>query len=136
MTANRAAVEDKVIAPGEAVPNDYYVRDEGHRLLTYLVPTRARVTVITNGSRGFRATPVPVAELALILEGENPKNRRLYSLRLGFWGACRIGHDPLARPAVSAVAGAVRIPRAPTAFRRAHETDFQKYVVSHGRPSG
>jgi hypothetical protein len=45
----------------------------------------AGVTVTTNGSRGFRATRVPVSELALILKGENPRNRRLYSSRLGFW---------------------------------------------------
>lgn len=85
VTADRAAEDDKVIAPGEGVPNDYYIRDEGHRPLTYLVPTSARVTVITNGSRGFRATRVPVAELDRILEGKNPGNRKLYGPRLGFW---------------------------------------------------
>jgi hypothetical protein len=85
VTANRAAEDDKVIAPGEGVPNDYYIRDESRRVLTYVMPTSARVTVITNGSRGFRATRVPVAELDRILAGENPRSRKLYGPRLGFW---------------------------------------------------
>src|SRR3954469_15931161 len=47
VTAYHAAVEDKAVQPGEAVPNDYYIREEGHRLLTYRVPANARVTVLT-----------------------------------------------------------------------------------------
>ena len=31
LTAQRAAVDDGAIAPGDAVPNDYYTRDESHR---------------------------------------------------------------------------------------------------------
>ena len=30
-TANRAAIADKVIQPGDTVPNDHYVRDESHQ---------------------------------------------------------------------------------------------------------
>ena len=30
-TANRAAIADKVLQPGDTVPNDHYVRDESHR---------------------------------------------------------------------------------------------------------
>ena len=44
--AQRAAVQDKVIRPGEPVPNDYYVVDESHRVFTYFVPTTTRVTVL------------------------------------------------------------------------------------------
>jgi hypothetical protein len=44
--AERAAVADKVIKPGEAVPNDYYVVDSDHRLLTFLVAGDAHVTVL------------------------------------------------------------------------------------------
>ena len=44
--AEHAAVQDRVIRPGEPVPNDYYIVDEGHRLLTYVVPAGARVTVL------------------------------------------------------------------------------------------
>jgi hypothetical protein len=44
--AERAAVQDKVIRPGEPVPNDYYIVDESHRLLTYVVPATAHVTVL------------------------------------------------------------------------------------------
>ena len=66
LTAQRAAVEDGVIGPGEAVPNDYYTRDDSHRLLTFRVRPRAHVTVM---SRGPKATSITVAELARALAG-------------------------------------------------------------------
>lgn len=87
-TANRAAVEDGRIRPGEVVPNDYYVRDETRRLLTYRVPRSARATVITlGGTGGPRSTVVPISELAEIVKGRNPRRRRLFvpGNRLGFW---------------------------------------------------
>ena len=85
-TANRAAAEDGVIPPGTPVSNDYYVRDETHRLLTYRAPATARVTVITL-SPGLRSTRIPVSELAEIVKGRNPRRRRLYGPgnHLGFW---------------------------------------------------
>jgi hypothetical protein len=91
VTANRAAREDGVIGAGETVPNDYYVRDERHRLLTYLVPTTARVTVITGLSTQC-STTIPVAELAQIVKGRNPRARPLYDRRnaLGFWARVSI----------------------------------------------
>lgn len=64
LTANTAAAEDGVVAPGEPVPNDNYRIDEGHRLLTYLVDPRARVTVLTR-----RGDP---AQLAALVRGEKP----------------------------------------------------------------
>ncbi len=88
VTANRAAVADKVIRPGESVANDYYIRDEGHRLLTFLVPGAARVTVITNHpDRGLRSTTITVSELAQIVAGRNPARRPLLDRTnsLGFW---------------------------------------------------
>lgn len=86
VTANRAAIEDKVIPPGDTVPNDYYIREEGHRLLTYRVPASAHVTVLTfNATHGIRSTAIAVSELAQVLKGKNPKHRRFYGLRLGFW---------------------------------------------------
>jgi hypothetical protein len=33
-TANRAAIADKVIPPGDVVSNDHYIRDEAHKVLT------------------------------------------------------------------------------------------------------
>jgi hypothetical protein len=54
-TAQRAKLED---TGSSDVPNDYYIVDEGHRLLTYLVPPAAHVTVLTGGTdvtRAFRA---------------------------------------------------------------------------------
>jgi hypothetical protein len=87
-TANRAAVEDKVISPGDAVPNDSYTLDESHRVLMYFVPPSAHVTVITNGgTNGLASTPITVAELAQIMKGGNPRHRPLFDRArgLGFW---------------------------------------------------
>jgi hypothetical protein len=78
-TAQRAKLAD---TGSSDVPNDYYIVEEGHRLLTYLVPASAHVTVLTNGTR---ATVIPVAELAQIVQGKNPKHRRLSEPKAGFW---------------------------------------------------
>jgi hypothetical protein len=74
VTANKAAEEDGAVEPGEPVPNDNYVVDESHRLLTYLVPTDAPVTVLTRQGdpANFGATPVTVAELAELVKGGKP----------------------------------------------------------------
>jgi hypothetical protein len=82
--AQRAAVEDKVIRPGEAVPNDYYIVEEGHRLLTYVVATSAHVTVLTGGGV-IHPSLIAVSELAQIVRGKNPKHRRLFEPKAGFW---------------------------------------------------
>ena len=78
-TARRAALEDNPGDPG----GDYYILEEGHRLLTYLIPASAQITVITSISRGPRTTRVTVSELARIVKGESPKldQYRHY----GFW---------------------------------------------------
>ena len=74
VTANTAAAEDGAVAPGEPVPNDNYRIDEGHRLLTYLVAPRARVTVLTRHGDPAQlgATPITVPELAALVRGEKP----------------------------------------------------------------
>jgi len=70
VTANTAAAEDGAIQPGEAVPNDNYVVDEGHRLLAYNVEPRAHVTVLTrNGPGPLGETPVSLSELERIVNG-------------------------------------------------------------------
>ena len=71
------------------VANDYYVVDETHRLLTYVVLPSARVTVLT---RALRPTSIPVSELVQIVKGKNPRHRSLFDRRnaLGYW--LRIGH--------------------------------------------
>ena len=84
VTARRAAVEDGVLPPGEPVPNDYYIRDEGHKLLTYRVAPTARITILT---MGIRTTRISVSELAQILRGKNPAGRKLFAPRNGFWVA-------------------------------------------------
>ncbi len=93
-TANVAAAEDQGLAPGEPippVPNDNYVLDEGHRLLTYRVPADARVTVLTRHGPGpLGATPVSVAELARIVNGG--RHRPLFEpISTGFW--IRVDND-------------------------------------------
>jgi hypothetical protein len=86
VTAYHAAVEDKAIAPGEAVPNDYYIRDTDHLLLTYRVRSNARVTVLTRGGNGpIPTTTISVAEFTQIVQGKNPKHRRLLEPKAGFW---------------------------------------------------
>jgi hypothetical protein len=74
VTANVAAAEDGVVEPGEPVPNDNYVVDEGHRLLTYLVPADAHVTVLTRQGdpANFGATPITVDELSRLVAGDKP----------------------------------------------------------------
>ena len=71
VTANEAAAEDGAVEPGQPVPNDNYVVNEGHRLLTYVVPDTARVTVITETGDPAQlgATTISVAELAQLVDG-------------------------------------------------------------------
>jgi hypothetical protein len=69
ITANKAAAEDGVIAPGEPMPNDNYRVEEGHRLFTYIVPANARVTVLKRTGDQFGPTKIPVSELARIVDG-------------------------------------------------------------------
>jgi hypothetical protein len=89
VTAQHAAVDDKVLAPGEPVPNDNYTRDESHKLLTFLVPRTARVTVL---AKGITPTPVTVAEFAQLLKGKNPRHRALFGPPggWGYWALVRI----------------------------------------------
>lgn len=74
VTANKAAAEDGAVEPGQPVPNDNYRVEEGHRLLTYLLPADAKVTVLTRQGdpANFGSTPITVAQLAEIVGGKNP----------------------------------------------------------------
>jgi hypothetical protein len=88
--AERAAVDDRAIRPGEPVPNDYYIVDEGHRLLTFVVARNAHVTVLTQRGIGpINTTAVTVPELAQLLAGKNPNHRHLAQPKAGYW--IRIG---------------------------------------------
>ena len=73
VTASRAAREDT--GSGD-VPNDNYTRDETHKLLTFLVPTNARVTVLTHATCSTRTT---VAKLA---SSTTPRRRFWISVRI------------------------------------------------------
>jgi hypothetical protein len=66
------------------VANDYYVVDESHRLLTFAVRKDATVTVLVRGGKVSTAT-ISVAELAQIVQGKNPRHRRLLEPKAGFW---------------------------------------------------
>jgi hypothetical protein len=84
-TASRAALED---TGSSDVPNDNYIVEEGHRLLTYVVPTTAHITVLTKGGAldksGFPSTEITVSQLAQLVKGEQPV--KLYEgLDTGFW---------------------------------------------------
>ena len=78
-TAKRAKLAD---TGSSDVPNDYYIVEEGHRLLTFLVTSSTGVTVLTGGTVGTAITP---AELAQIVAGKNPKHRALSEPKAGYW---------------------------------------------------
>jgi hypothetical protein len=73
LTASRAAREDT--GSGD-VPNDTYTRDETHKLLTFLVPANASVTVLTHVTCSTRTT---VAKLAT---STTPRRRFWISVRI------------------------------------------------------
>jgi hypothetical protein len=84
-TATAAAAQDGVVAPGEPVPNDNYVVDEGHRLLTYKVSPDAKVTVLVDSPK---SEPITLEELAQVVDGNH---RPLWEpVETGFWIRYRI----------------------------------------------
>ena len=84
VTANTAAAEDGAVEAGQPVPNDNYVVEEGHRLLTYLVRPGAHVSVLTRNATGQLETPITVSELERIVNGG--KHRPLFEpLDSGVW---------------------------------------------------
>ena len=98
VAAEGAAVEDGAISPGDSVPNDYYIVDEGHRLLTYVVAAKAPVTIVTAGAGHAR---ISVSELAQLFSGKNPGHRALMGggvRGFGFW--IRVG-DKYPNPVLS-----------------------------------
>jgi hypothetical protein len=85
-TANTAAAEDGAVAPGEPVPNDYYIVDESKRTLRYFVRPGAHVTVLVNNRTGILSTPITVSELAEIVHTGKSGRRTLFeSLESGVW---------------------------------------------------
>jgi hypothetical protein len=81
------------------VSNDYYIVDESHRTLTFVVRRDADVSVLTRQGTGpIPTASISVTELAQIVAGKNPKHRRLLEPKAGFW--IRIG-EKYPNPAVS-----------------------------------
>jgi hypothetical protein len=68
------------------VPNDYYIVEEGHRLLTYPVADGARVTVLTGAVKPKR---ISVAELAKVVDGTSAV-KLFEPLDSGVWITVRI----------------------------------------------
>jgi hypothetical protein len=66
------------------LPNDYYIDDETHQLLTFPVRPDARVTVLVSHGRIATAS-ISVGELAQIVAGKNPRHRHLLEPKAGFW---------------------------------------------------
>jgi hypothetical protein len=85
LTASRASLEDTGYGD---VPNDNYVVEEGHRLLTYILPAKARITVLTRegepDTAGFASTTISPSQLAELLAGKEPV-KLLEGLSTGFW---------------------------------------------------
>ena len=101
-TANRAAVEDGAIPPGDIVPNDYYVRNETKKQLTYAVLPGARVTVVTNSgafteafwheSGAVRLVPRPdphlIGEAVVTLLGSPSMQQALAARAVDLYDGC------------------------------------------------
>ena len=85
VTASRAALED---TGSSDVPNDNYIVDEGHRLLTYLVPATADITVLSRTGElpgaGFPSTAITASQLAQLVDGKEPV-KLAEPLESGFW---------------------------------------------------
>jgi hypothetical protein len=85
-----ASVAHKEDTGSSEVPNDNYVVEEGHRLLSYVLPTSAKITVLTNhGTAGISATPISAAELFRIVNG-GPHRKLFEPLASGIWIRVRI----------------------------------------------
>jgi hypothetical protein len=85
VTASRAKLED---TGSSEVPNDNYVVEEGHRLLAYLVPATAHITVLSRTGElpgaGFPSTAITASELAQLVDGQEPV-KLAEPLESGFW---------------------------------------------------
>ena len=85
VTASRAKLED---TGSSEVPNDNYVVEEGHRLLTYLVPATAYITVLSRTGElpgaGFPSTAITASQLAQLVDGKAPV-KLAEPLDSGFW---------------------------------------------------
>jgi hypothetical protein len=90
--AEQAAFED---TGSRDVPNDSYVVEEGHRLLSFFVLANARVAVLTDVTRPTR---ISSAELNQLVNGKNPQHRRGLQRGDGYW--LRIG-EKYPNPAVT-----------------------------------
>jgi hypothetical protein len=86
LTASRAALAD---TGSSDVPNDNYVIEAGHRLLTYKVAPSAEITVLTNDGSGISATSIKLRELVRIVNG-GPHRKLFEPLRSGVWIRVRI----------------------------------------------
>ena len=80
MPATGGGADAGAVAPGQPVPNDYFVVDEGHRLLTYKVPADAKLTVVALGPKNI---PVTIEALAKMVAGKQAAP--WLPIASGFW---------------------------------------------------
>jgi hypothetical protein len=87
VAANVAQAQDQgtTCRPSSCPPvaNDNYVVDEGHRVLTFILPASARGTVLTKGA-SLSGTPVGAAELARLVAGKS-RLKLFEPLASGVW---------------------------------------------------
>jgi hypothetical protein len=85
-----ASVAHKQDTGSSEVPNDNYVVEEGHRVFWYVLPSTAKITVLTNqGTKGISATPISARELSNIVNG-GPHRKLFEPLASGIWIRIRI----------------------------------------------
>lgn len=70
--ANRAAVEDGVIAPGEPVPNDYYVRNPDEQARVLELGPDATVTAVRCPTSCTQGTPGDLDDFLASFEESSP----------------------------------------------------------------
>jgi hypothetical protein len=84
LTASRAKLQDTGYGD---VPNDNYIVDESHRLLTYILPAAAHIAVLTAGNPDggpFPVTEITSSQLADLVAGKRPV-KLWEGLETGFW---------------------------------------------------
>jgi len=90
VTASQAALED---TGSSDVPNDNYVVEEGHRLLTYLLPATADIRILSRSGdlpgTGFPSLAITPTQLAQLVDGKEPV-KLAESLESGFWMHAKI----------------------------------------------
>ncbi|HEX6261278.1 MAG TPA: hypothetical protein VF097_00365 [Actinomycetota bacterium] len=87
--ADREAIEDGVIGPGERVENDIYIRNENALLRSIEVAGDARVLVVFLGRDPSQPTEIGLQRFARLIQ--DPSSRFAYARFLPFWATIEGG---------------------------------------------